>query len=67
MNLKNWSLIRLIRTILVVFITFQALETETWWMLIISAYLLYQVITNQSCKTCDTCSCDTTKKTDNNG
>jgi hypothetical protein len=49
---------RVLRAIMVVFITFQAVETQSWWMLLLSAALLYQVVVNQ---TCSNGSCDLPK------
>jgi len=34
---------------MIVFVVFQAIETQTWWMLLIAAFLLYQVVVNKSC------------------
>ena len=57
-ELRNWSFIRILRLVIVVFVTFQAIETQTWWMLLLSAVLLYQVIVNMSCRPCQTGGCD---------
>lgn len=62
--MKNWSFIRILRLVLAGVISFQAIESKTWWMFAIAALLLYQVIANQACGPCGTGSCDIPKKSE---
>lgn len=50
-NFRYWGFTRLLRLSLAVAVTFQALVYNQYFLLIISAYLLYQVITNVGCAT----------------
>jgi uncharacterized membrane protein YfhO len=49
MQLKNWNLIRIIRLILAVFISIEAIYSQTYWLLIPGAILMLQVVLNMGC------------------
>ncbi len=59
---KNWTFIRGFRLVMMAFITFQAIETEEWWMLLLSAVLAYQVVTNPVCGSCQEGACEIPQK-----
>ena len=48
-SLGQWSFVRVLRLVFAIMIAFQAIETESWWMLLLTAVLLYQVVKNVSC------------------
>lgn len=49
MLLKNWNLLRIIRFVLAVVISMEAIYSNTWWLLIPSGILLIQAILNMGC------------------
>jgi hypothetical protein len=61
-DFKNWSFIRGLRLVMMMFITFQAIESQNWWMLLLSAVLFYQVVINPACGSCQTGACEIPKK-----
>ena len=62
--MKNWSFIRVLRLVMAGVITFQAVESKTWWMFAIAGLLIYQVITNPACGACASGSCEIPEKSD---
>ncbi len=57
LNWKSWSWLRVIRLILGVSFVGQALDSQEWIFLPIGLFLLYQVLTNVGCSSCETDQC----------
>jgi hypothetical protein len=49
MDWKDWSATRIIRLLFAGYMAFVIFETKEWGWLVIVAFLLYQVYTNQKC------------------
>ncbi len=49
MQLKNWNLLRIIRLVLAVFISIEAIYSHTFWLLIPGGILFLQVVLNMAC------------------
>lgn len=56
-NWKSWSWLRIVRLVLGVSFVGQALDTKEWYLLPIGLFLLYQVVTNVGCSSCETDQC----------
>lgn len=63
--LSDWSLIRIIRLLLAIFIAAQAFQTGSILLGLLSVFVLYQVISNTTCCGSAGCSIDS-KKSKNN-
>ena len=58
----NWHFMRWIRLAMGLFIAFQAFEMRSALMGILSAFILYQVVTNTGCCGASGCSIDSSKR-----
>jgi len=56
-NWKSWSWLRVVRLVLGVSFVGQAVDTREWILLPVGVFLLYQVLTNVGCLSCESDQC----------
>jgi uncharacterized membrane protein YfhO len=49
MQLKNWNLLRIIRLVLAIFISIEAIYSQSYWLLIPGVILFLQALLNLAC------------------
>lgn len=49
-SLKNWNIIRIVRLILAIGISFHAFKTQEYFFLLLALFFLIQVLFNKGCQ-----------------
>jgi len=63
---EPWGLMRILRLALALWLFYDAYHQQNWWMAVFGVFILYQVIENVQCTSCEqTGSCDISVKKEN--